>query len=136
MSIGLLCSRRCAASSAEFLCVYNILDAIAQTTGSPWITAPSSALRSCRRCGYHKRRRGCWGGVLARLRRWLHRPLLPSIFLSNARSLANKLDEWKLRIATEKILMGCCILLITETWLNPCIPDSAIELARLHSVSA
>ncbi|XP_030641384.1 NACHT, LRR and PYD domains-containing protein 12-like [Chanos chanos] len=40
-----------------------------------------------------KQRRGKRGGLRARLRLNPHRQALPSIFLANARSLANKLDE-------------------------------------------
>ncbi len=57
-----------------------------------------------------------------------HKPPLPSIFFTNARSLANKMDELRLLVATNNIVKNSCILLVTETWLNSSIPDMAIEL--------
>ena len=62
------------------------------------------------------------------LKRRLHTLPLPCIFLSNARSIANKMDELQLQIAANKIIRDCCILLIMETWLHSCIPDTAIEI--------
>jgi hypothetical protein len=38
-------------------------------------------------------RRGIQSGLLVRLRRCAHRPLLPSILLANVQSLDNKVDE-------------------------------------------
>lgn len=58
-----------------------------------------------------------------------HKPPLPSIFLTNARSLANKLDELKLQVALNKDIKDSCVMLIMETWLHSSIPDTAIELA-------
>ena len=63
-----------------------------------------------------------------RLKRRQHTLPLPSIFLSNARSMANKMDELKLQITANKIIQDCCILLITETWLHSSITDTAIEI--------
>lgn len=59
---------------------------------------------------------------------------LPSVFLSNVRSLANKLDEGRLQVATEKTTRECCILLITETWLNPFIPNIYIYI-YIHGIN-
>lgn len=58
-----------------------------------------------------------------------NKPPLPSIFLTNARSLANKLDELKLQITANKIVGDSCILFILETWHHLLIVDTAIELA-------
>ena len=49
---------------------------------------------------------------------------MPSVFLSNANHIFNKLDE--LRALTS--IMSLDIICITETWLNAEIPDSAIHL--------
>ncbi len=68
--------------------------------------------------------------MLARLRKQPHKPPLLSIFLTNARTLANKMDELRLLVATNNIVKNSCILLVTETWLNSSIPDMAIELER------
>lgn len=59
---------------------------------------------------------------------------MPSIFLANARSLLNKLDDVRLRITNNRL--DCCIMVITETRLHDNIPDLAMELAgrSLYSV--
>lgn len=80
------------------------------------------------RCLQRPRKRGRRGGVRQRLRKRGSRPPLPSMILSNVRSLSNKMDE--LRTLTR----GCfeyresCIMLFTETWLHPEIPDGLIEI--------
>lgn len=51
------------------------------------------------------------------------------LFLLNARSLANNMDELRLQIAVNNYIKDPCILLITETCLHQLIPDHAIELA-------
>ena len=56
-----------------------------------------------------------------RRRRKIH---LPSILLTNARSVFYKMDELRLR-ATQ---LKPCIICITESWLSPDIPDSAISI--------
>ena len=74
------------------------------------------------------RKRGRRGGIRQRLRRRGNRPPLPSMILSNARSLRNKMDE--LRLLTR----GCfeyresCIMLFTKTWLHPEIPDCCVDI--------
>ncbi|KAK0134286.1 hypothetical protein N1851_030137 [Merluccius polli] len=40
------------------------------------------------------------------------------------------MDELRLRITTNKRIMDCNLLIFTETWLNPPIPDNAINLAE------
>ncbi|KAK0152118.1 hypothetical protein N1851_006483 [Merluccius polli] len=74
--------------------------------------------------------RGCRGGLRDRLRLAPHKTALPSIFLANVRSLVNKMDELRLRITTNKRIMDCNLLIFTETWLNPSVPDNAINLAE------
>ncbi len=81
-----------------------------------------------REAGERKQKTRCRAGTLARLRRQPHRPLPSSSFLMNARSLANKMDELRLQVATNNIAKDSFILLTTETWLKSFIPDSAIEL--------
>ena len=51
----------------------------------------------------------------------------PASFLSNARSIVNKMDELKLQMAANRLVQDCCTLLIMETWLHSSIPDTAIE---------
>lgn len=51
---------------------------------------------------------------------------MPSLFIANARSIVNKINELKLRFNSNKI--NSCASFFTETWLTPNIPDTAIEL--------
>lgn len=55
-------------------------------------------------------------------------PPLPSIFLSNARSLVNKMDEMNLHLAKNNFMWDCSVMVITETWLHLDIPDTAVQL--------
>ena len=80
----------------DFTNTHNIPPDIAQPPGSPWTVIPTGRRR--RRRKERKQKRGCRAGVLAQLRRRPHKLPLPSIFLSNARSLANKMDELKLQL--------------------------------------
>ena len=52
---------------------------------------------------------------------------LPTIFLTNARSIINKFDELEARLSTD-LLKNCCLLAITESWLSSNIQDSQIAL--------
>lgn len=58
----------------------------------------------------------------ARLKANPYRPALLSLFLSNCRSLAKKMDEIRMRT------MSHCVTIIMETWLNNNIPDAAIDM--------
>lgn len=69
----------------DFQWTHNILEDIARTLGSPWIVIGPSRRRRRRR--ERKQKRRCWLGLHARLSNQLHKPPLPSIFLTNARSL-------------------------------------------------
>lgn len=68
-------------------------------------------------------------GMLVWLRKQPHKPLLPSIFLMNARSLANKMDELQSKIAKNHLIRECCVLIVTESWLHPQIPNGTVQLA-------
>ena len=113
--------------TTEFLCFHDIPVDIARSPDSSWITIPAERQRRRRR--ERRQKRCCRAGVLVRLRRQPHKPPLPSVFLTNARSLANKMDELNLQIATNNRVKDSCILLITETWLHSSISDAAIKLA-------
>ena len=80
-----------------------------------------------RRMRHRKQKRGKRAGVRARLQADHHRPALPSLFLTNARSLANKINKVRLRIVSRR--MDSCVTVVTETWLDGNIPDAAVELA-------
>ena len=94
--------------------------------GSPWITPPA---RKRRRRRERRQKRGCRSGLRARLSRQPHKPSLPSLFITNARLLPNKIEELELTISTQKNIQDCCVMVITETWLTPTIPAEAIKLA-------
>ncbi|KAI3361639.1 hypothetical protein L3Q82_001999 [Scortum barcoo] len=68
------------------------------------------------------KKRGKRGGLRAKLQANPYRPALPSLFLTNTRSLVNKMDERKLRIVSAKI--DSCVAIVTETWLDNNIPDA------------
>ncbi len=106
--------------TAEFLHSHKIPVDIVRSPGSPCITIPAVRRRRHRE---RKQKRGCRAGALARLRWQPHRPPLPSLFLTNARSLANKMDELRLQVATCNIVKDSCMLLTTETWLHSFIPN-------------
>jgi len=74
-------------------------------------------------------RRGRHAGVLVRLRRRGLRTPLPGIFLSNVRSLCNKLDELQLLIRKNRDFSSSSVLRFTGTWLCGSIPHSALQLA-------
>lgn len=84
-------------------------------------------VRRRRRRRYRKQKRGKRAGVRSRLQANPHRPALPSLFLTNARSLVNKMDEIRLRIISHRL--NNCVMVITETWLDNAVPDAVIELA-------
>ena len=58
-----------------------------------------------------------------------HRLPLLSIFLTNARSLVNKIDELQSQIAYNHYIHDCCLLIVSESWLCPYIPSATVELA-------
>lgn len=88
------------------------------------IITPPVRLRRRRR--ERKQKRGKRTGIRARLQANPHRPTLPSLFLTNSRSLVNKMDEIRLRITSH--CMDSCVMVITETWLDSAIPDAVIDL--------
>ncbi|KAK3528689.1 hypothetical protein QTP70_009067 [Hemibagrus guttatus] len=78
------------------------------------------------------RRRGKRSGVLVRLRRRGLRTALHGIFLSNVRSLCNKMDELTLQMNKNRDFPTSCVLCFTETWLCDVIPDSALQLGGFN----
>ncbi|KAK3505641.1 hypothetical protein QTP70_021285, partial [Hemibagrus guttatus] len=78
------------------------------------------------------RRRGKRSGLLVRLRRRELRTALPGIFLSNVRSLCNKMDELTLQMNKNRDFPTSCVLCFTETWLCDAIPDSALQLGGFN----
>lgn len=80
----------------EFLHLHKIPAVIVRTLSSPWITFPVSRRRQLLR--ERKQKWGCRVGVLVRLGKQPHKPTLPSLFLTNAKSLVNKMDELRLQL--------------------------------------
>ena len=112
------------AVSAEYLGEHRIPEDIARIPGDSWFMVPD--LKRKRRRRDRKQRRGRRGGLLARMKRCTDKPALPSI--ANVRSIAYKLDELRLRVATNNIVKDSCVLIFTETWLQVSIADSAVAL--------
>lgn len=79
-----------------------------------------------RRHRERRQKRGCCAGALARVRKQQFKPLLPSIFLTNARSIVHKIDDLELLLETNYSVRNCCV---TKTWLNDRIPDATVQLA-------
>ena len=74
------------------------------------------------------RKRGRRGGVRTRLRRRPFKPPLPSIILSNVRSLRNKMDLLHAKCLVERAYKEACIIAFTETWLNEAVTDAEVDL--------
>lgn len=88
---------------------------------------PTDVARIRKQCE-RRRKHGKRGGVRDRLRANPMRPALPTLMLSNVRSLENKLDIIQLSRSTQYEVRDCCMFVFTETWFNENIPDSAIQL--------
>ena len=52
-------------------------------------------------------------------------PPLPSVLLSNVRSLRSQFDELVYLIQTRRDYSDCCVFCFTETWLDPLTPEPA-----------
>lgn len=68
----------------------------------------------------------CRGGLLICSKNKPYKPLLRSIFLTNVRSIIPKGGKLELLMANTPIIWDCRVMIITETWLHPLIPDLAI----------
>ncbi len=81
-----------------------------------------------------KKQRGRRAGIRNRLRERAHSPPLPSILLANVQSLENKMDDLRARISLQWDIQDCNILCLTETWLTPSVPDTAVRPSDNFSV--
>ncbi len=81
-----------------------------------------------------KKHRGKRAGIRNRLRKRAHSPPLPSILLANVQSLENKMDDLRARISFQRDIRDCNILCLTETWLTPTVPDTAVTPSDNFSV--
>ncbi len=75
-----------------------------------------------------RRKRGRRGGVRCRLRRRAFKTPLPSIILSNVRSLKNKLDLLHAKCLMDASFREACVLAVTESWLDESVPDAEVAL--------
>ncbi len=101
-----------------------------QDTLSPNPSWPLEILRNVEENNGHRRRnkkhRGKRAGIRNRLRKRAHSPPLPSILLANVQSLENKMDDLRARISFQRDIRDCNIICLTETWLTPSVPDTAV----------
>ncbi len=81
-----------------------------------------------------KKHRGRRAGIRNRLRERAQSPPLPSILLANVQSLENKMDDLRARISFQRDIRDCDILCLTETWLTPSVPDTAVRPSDNFSV--
>ncbi len=81
-----------------------------------------------------KKHRGRRTGIHNRLRKRAHSPPLPSILLANVQSLENKMDDLRARISFQRDIRDCHIFCLTETWLTPTVPDTAVTPSDNFSV--
>ncbi len=81
-----------------------------------------------------RKHRGRRAGIRYRLRKRAHSPPLPSILLANVRSLENKMDDLRARISFQRDIRDCNIFCLTETWLTPSVPDTAVTPSDNFSV--
>ncbi len=81
-----------------------------------------------------RKHRGRRAGIRNRLRERAHSPPLPSILLANVQSLENKMDDLWARISFQRDIRDCSILCLTETWLTPTVPDTAVTPSDNFSV--
>ncbi len=88
-------------------------------------------LNNCRR---RKKHSGRHAGIRNRLRERAHSPPLPSILLANVQSFENKMDDLRARISFQRDIRDCNILCLTETWLTPSVPDTAVRPSDNFSV--
>ena len=70
-----------------------------------------------------KQKRGKRARVLAKLKASASRPGILSLFLSNVHAM----DLLRLRLR-QKEIKGCCVTVLTKTWLSNSMPDSAFKL--------
>ncbi len=97
---------------------------------------PLEILRSTELNNHRRRRkhRGKRTGIRNRLRKRAHSPPLPSILLANVQSLENKMDDLRARISFQRDIRDCNIFCLTETWLTPTVPDTAVTPSDNFSV--
>ncbi len=110
---------------------------LVQDTLSPNPSWPLEILRNAENKGHRRRNkehRGKSAGIRNRLRKRAHSPPLPSLLLANVQSLDNKMDDLRARIRFQRDIRDCNIICLTETWLTPSVPDTAVTPSDNFSV--
>ncbi len=103
-----------------------VQDTLSPNPNPSW---PLEILRNAENKGHrrrNKKHRGNSAGIRNRLRKRAHSPPLPSILLANVQSLENKMDDLRARISFQQDIRDCNIICLTETWLTPSVPDTAV----------
>ncbi len=110
---------------------------LVQDTLSPNPSWPLEILRNAENKGHRRRNKkhsGNSAGIRNRLRKRAHSPPLPSILLANVQSLENKMDDLRARISFQRDIRDCNIICLSETWLTPSVPDTAVTPSDNFSV--
>ncbi len=146
---ALLCTVDVKDGSAQFVLLYTfyvfLLSLFTRITSALFIYDKITLLDIGHRCTEvnkgrlnnprrRKKHRGRRAGIGDRLRKRAHSPPLPSILLANVQSLENKMDDLRARISFQRDIRDCNILCLTETWLNPSVPDTAVTPSDNFSV--
>ncbi len=111
-----------------------VQDTLSPNPNPSW---PLEILRNAENKGHrrrYKKHRGRSAGIRNRLRKRAHSPPLPSILLANVQSLDNKMDDLRARISFQRDIRDCNIICLTETWLTPSVPDTAVTPSDNFSV--
>ncbi len=111
-----------------------VQDTLSPNPNPAW---PLEILRNAENKGHrrrNKKHRGNSAGIRNRLRNRAHSPPLPSILLANVQSLENKMDDLRARISFQRDIRDCNIICLTETWLTPSVPDTAVTPSDNFSV--
>ncbi len=111
-----------------------VQDTLSPNPNPSW---PLEILRNAENKGHrrrYKKHRGKSAGIRNRLRKRAHSPPLPSILLANVQSLDNKMDDLRARISFQRDIRDCNIICLTETWLTPSVPDTAVTPSDNFSV--
>ncbi len=111
-----------------------VQDTLSPNPNPSW---PLEILRNAENKGHrrrNKKHRGNSARIRNRLRKRAHSPPLPSILLANVQSLENKMDDLRARISFQWDIRDCNIICLTETWLTPSVPDTAVTPSDNFSV--
>lgn len=84
----------------------------------------------------YKTRQGCRAGKKLREKKRRFRPAVPSDTMGNLRSISNKTDELSAVTRYQREYKDSYLLIFSESWLTPNIPDSAVIMDNFHLLRA